>query len=167
MDTTNDTAAAIDAIDYSSLEIRPEYIDANGHLNVGYYGVIFDKASDLPWKILGTYGRKESEGLSVFVLQSQLTFQREMMVGDPMTFAFHLIDHDEKIANYMMTMKHGTEGWTAATCEQILLCVDLRVRRGRPWPEDILRRLRAVKEAHARRPRPPEAGRPIGIRRKA
>lgn len=167
MTTTHDIAAAIDAIDYSSLEIRPEYIDANGHLNVGYYGVIFDKASDLPWKEIGTFGRKESEGLSVFVLQSQLTFQREMMVGDPMTFSFHFVDHDDKVAHYMMTMKHGTGGWTAATCEQILLCVDLRIRRGRTWPDDILRRLHALKEDHDRRPRPPEIGRPMGVRRKA
>ena len=30
-------AAEIDAIDYSALSIRPDFIDANGHLNVGYY----------------------------------------------------------------------------------------------------------------------------------
>ena len=29
-------AAEIDAIDYSAVSIRPEFIDANGHLNVGY-----------------------------------------------------------------------------------------------------------------------------------
>ena len=88
-------AAEIDAIDYSSQKIRPEYIDPNGHMNVGYYGVIFDLALDLPWAKLGMdYSLIERAGKSSFALESHLTYQHEVKVGEPVTYSFQLLDHD-------------------------------------------------------------------------
>ena len=119
-----------DAIDYSTLVIQPEYIDANGHLNVGYYGVIFDKATDLPWAKVGmTAARIASDGKTTFVLESHLTFQREILESDPMTFTFRVLDVDEKRVHYFLEMKHATGGWVAATLEQISMCVDVAARR--------------------------------------
>ena len=44
MNRTADIVAAIDELDYSGFVVQPEYIDANGHMNVGYYTLLFDKA---------------------------------------------------------------------------------------------------------------------------
>jgi len=167
MSESTQIAATIDGIDYSSLTIHPEYMDANGHLNVGYYGVIFDQAVDLPLIALGAYGRIDSEGISYFVLESHLTFQRELKAGDPISFVFQLLDYDAKRAHYILTMKHAVERWTASTCEQMLMCIDLSTRRGRAWPEEVMQNISALHGVHRNRARPEEVGRPIGIRRKA
>jgi len=63
-------------------------------------------------------------------------------------------------------MLHADERWLAATSEAISICVDMTTRRSADWPADRLERLRALHETHARRPRPAEVGRVIGIRRK-
>lgn len=161
-------AAEIDAIDYSQLKIKPEYIDPNGHMNVGYYGVIFDLALDLPWMKLGMdYSLIQKEGKSSFALESHLTYQKEVKEGEPVTFTFQLLDHDEKRMHYFMTMRHATEGWLASTSEQISMCVDMKARKSTAWPLDVQERIRALFEVHRQRPRPPEAGRTVGIRRKA
>ena len=160
-------AAEIDAIDYSALKIKPEYIDPNGHMNVGYYGVIFDLALDLPWAKLGMdYSLIERAGKSSFALESHLTYQHEVKQGEPVTFTFHLLDHDEKRMHYFMTMQHATQGWLASTSEQISMCVDMKAKRGTTWPPEVIERIQALYSVHRARPRPAEAGRAVGIRRK-
>ena len=77
-----------------------------------------------------------------------------------------VIDFDGKRMHYFMTMLHGNERWLAATSEAISICVDMATRRSTAWPADRLVLLRALHETHARRPRPTEIGRRIGIRRK-
>src|SRR5262245_29905573 len=161
-------AAEIDAIDYSVLSISPDYIDANGHLNVGYYMLLFDKALDLPWARLGIYsGLILASGHSSFALETHITYQREVRLGDPLDFSLLLLDFDAKRVHYFLTMRHRQERWVAATCEQISTCVDMNTRRSTAWPGDALARITALHDAHRIRPRPPEVGRAIGIRRRA
>jgi acyl-CoA thioester hydrolase len=151
--SSTDITQAIDNIRYSGFVVPPEFIDPNGHMNVGYYSVLFDQALDLPWDRLGVGSAStEATGCSTFTLESDFTFQ--------------VIDFDAKRLHYFMTMLHADERWLAATSEAISICVDMTTRRSADWPADRLERLRALHETHARRPRPAEVGRVIGIRRK-
>ena len=157
---------AIDGIRYSGFVVLPEYVDPNGHMNVGYYSVIFDKALDLPWHMLGLGTASiEATGRSSFSLETHVTYQHEVREGDPLDFTFQLIDFDAKRAHFFMTMLHARERWLAATSESISICIDMTTRRSTTWPDDRLARLRDLHEAHTRRPRPAEIGRVIGIRR--
>ncbi len=158
--------AEIEALDYSHLKVGPEHIDANGHMNVGYYGVLFDKALDLPWARLGIYSEALiAAGMSSFALESHLTFQRELRAGDPLAFSFLLLDYDAKRVQYFMCMLHARERWLAATCEQLSICIDMTTRRSTRWPPTCEANLSALLEVHRGRPRPVEAGRSVGIRR--
>jgi len=163
----SDIAQAIDGIRYSGFVVPPAYIDPNGHMNVGYYAVIFDKALDLPWDMLGLGSASiEATGRSSFSLETHVTYQHEVREGDPLDFTFHLIDFDAKRIHFFMTMLHARERWLAATSESISICIDMTTRRSATWPDDRLARLHALYETHSRRPRPAEIGRVIGIRRK-
>jgi acyl-CoA thioester hydrolase len=106
-------AAEIDAIDYSAVSIRPEFIDANGHLNVGYYTLLFDNALDLSWARLGIYsGLILASGYSSFALETHMTYQRELKLGDPLDFSLLLLDFDAKRIHYFLTCGTGTSaGW--------------------------------------------------------
>jgi acyl-CoA thioester hydrolase len=165
--TSLDIAHTIDTLSYGSLAVMPEYIDPNGHMNIGYYSVVFDKALDLPWEILGlgSAGIKAS-GRSSFALESHVTYQRELREGDPLDFTFQVLDFDAKRIHYFMTMLHARERWLAATSEAISICIDMTTRRSTAWPDEQLAHLRELYLAHQQRPRPAEAGRVIGIRRK-
>jgi acyl-CoA thioester hydrolase len=158
---------AIDAIEYEGFAVVPEYLDRNGHMNVGYYAVLFDKALDLPWEVLGLgYANIKTSGHSTFALETHVTYQHELREGDPLDFTFQVLDVDAKRIHYIMSMFHQRERWLAATSESISICIDMTKRRSTTWPEDQFARLTAVYAAHRQRPRPAEAGRAIGIRRK-
>ena len=163
----SDITQAVDSIRYSGFVVLPAYIDPNGHMNVGYYSVLFDRALDLPWDTLGLGSTSiEATGRSSFALETHVTYQHELREGDPLDFIFQLIDFDAKRIHFFMAMLHARERWLAATSESISICIDMTTRRGATWPADRLVRLRALYETHSRRPRAAEIGRVIGIRRK-
>ena len=158
---------AIDTISYDGFTVAPEYLDPNGHMNVGYYSVLFDKALDLPWDMLGLgYAGIKTSNRSSFALETHVTYQRELRVGDPIDFNFQLLDFDAKRIHYFMAMLHRRERWLAATSESISICIDMATRRSTAWHDEQIARLRLLQQAHQQRPRPAEAGRTIGIRRK-
>jgi acyl-CoA thioester hydrolase len=157
----------IDTLSYGGFTVLPQYIDPNGHMNVGYYSVLFDKALDLPWTALGLGYASIEAGRSSFSLETHVTYQREVHEGDPLHFTFQLLDFDAKRAHFFMTMLHARERWLAATSESISICIDMATRRSTTWAEDQLANLQVVHAAHRARPRPAEAGRTIGIRRNA
>jgi acyl-CoA thioester hydrolase len=160
-------AHTIDTLGYEGYAVLPEYLDRNGHMNVGYYSVIFDQALDRPWELLGLgYDNIVINGHSSFALESHVTFQRELRLDDPLDFTFQIIDMDAKRIHYYMTMLHRRERWLAATLESISMCINMNTRRSSTWPDEPLARLQAVFEVHRQRPRAAEVGRTIGIRRK-
>lgn len=144
--------------------IRAEWTDYNGHMNVAYYFLIFDNATDVFYDWLGI-GRayKEGAGFSTFTLEGHITYDRELLEGDPVRVTSRLLDFDGKRLHYFHEMYHAEKGYLASTNELLAIHVDMRVRRSAPMPEPILDRLRKVKEAHAALPLPPQVGRRIGI----
>ncbi len=167
MPQTESFAALIDGLDYSSLQVRPEYIDPNGHLNVGYYGVLFDRALDLVWDRLGIgYAQIALTGKSSFALESHLSFQHEVKLGDTLSFGFQLLDCDAKRIHYFLAMRLAVGGALAATLEQLSVCVDMTTRRSGTWSEAAQARMAQLWAEHRERPRPAEVGRAMGIRRK-
>jgi acyl-CoA thioester hydrolase len=161
-------ARDIDALDFSALTILPEYIDANGHMNVGYYTLLFDRALDLPWARLGIYSQQMlASGYSTFALQSHLHYKRELRLGDALDFDILLLDYDAKRVHYLMRMLHREGRWVAATCEQLSICMNMNTRRGTTWPAAALARIAMLHAAHAGRPRPAEVGQAMRIARRA
>jgi acyl-CoA thioester hydrolase len=160
----------IDTLSYEGFAVLPEYLDRNGHMNIGYYSVVFDQALDRPWALLGlgydNIAPNGRGGHSSFALESHVTYQRELRLGDPLDFTFQIIDIDAKRIHYFMTMLHRHERWRAATLESISMCINMSTRRSAAWPDDPLARMQTVYEAHRLRPRPAEVGRTLGIRRK-
>ena len=148
------------------LTVLPEWVDYNGHMNVGYYVVAFDKATDvlLDHLALGSLYRHEHDA-SVFVLEAHVTYDHEVGPGDGLRFTTQILDHDAKRMHVLHRMYHAAEGYLAATNELMMMHVDLLTRRPAPFPEDALDRIAAVRREHDALPRPEAAGRVIGIRR--
>jgi acyl-CoA thioester hydrolase len=144
--------------------VRPEWIDHNGHMNVGYYLVVFDFATDEFFRWVGLdAGHRDAHNVTTFCLEAHVTYHREVRSGDPLRFTTLLLGHDAKRIHYIHAMYHAREGYLAATNELMSLHVDLATRRGAPMAPAVLGRLAAIKKAHDALPRPPQAGRRIGL----
>ncbi len=147
--------------------VLPEWIDYNGHLNMAYYVLMFDNATDRFFDLIDL-GRDyvERRNHSAFVLETHVTYQQEVALDDSLRFTFQLIDADEKRLHYYFEMFHATRDYLAATSEQIALHVDLGARGSTPFPEAMKQRIDSILTAHAGLPQPDGVGRSIGIRRR-
>ena len=144
--------------------VRHEWIDYNGHMNVAYYVLAFDYATDAFFDYLGI-GRayKQSADRSTFAVEMNVSYIRELHEGDPLTFRTWLLGCDAKRLHYYHEMCHEPEGWLAAGCELMSLHIDMSARRTTPFPDDIKVRLDKVATAHAAIPAPERVGRRIAM----
>lgn len=142
--------------------VRPEWIDYNGHMNVAYYLLAFDHATDA---VLDRFGIGKAyvaaENRSVFVVDAHLTYAREVTEGTPLRFESLLLGADAKRLHLFHEMRHAEEGWLAATAEFMLLHVDLGTRKTSPFPPVVATALAEQATAHAAHPRPLQAGRAV------
>lgn len=161
---TGQTIAAPLALHRESVD--PAWIDYNGHMNLAYYVLAFDHATDAFFDYLGLgVAYLEANNCSTFALESHVTYGREMKAGEPMQFETQLLDHDAKRLHYMHMMYHAEEGYLASTNELVSLHVDMTQRRSAPMPPSVLERLDQVAAAHNALPRPPQAGQSISLDR--
>ncbi|WP_372398526.1 thioesterase family protein [Azospirillum sp. HJ39] len=142
--------------------VRPEWIDYNGHMNVAYYLLAFDHATDA---VLDRFGIGKAyvaaENRSVFVVDAHLTYAREVTEGAPLRFASRLLGADAKRLHLFHEMRHAEDGWLAATAEFMLLHVDLASRKTNPFPPAVAEALARQAAAHGAEPWPPQAGRAV------
>jgi len=142
--------------------VLPTWIDHNGHMNVAYYLLAFDQATDLFFDYLGLdAAHREATGGTTFAGDIHLTYQRELREGAPLRVTAQLLGYDDKRLRFFQRMHHAEAGFLAATMECLTLYVDLERRKVAPFPGGIRARLAAVFAAHSGLPLPPEAGRVI------
>ena len=151
----------------SGMEVEKDWIDYNGHLNMAYYNVIFDRGADEAAAVLGLgadYAKERK--FTTYTAEIHVCYVRELHLGDKVTVTFHLLDHDEKRLHAYQEIRHS-DGWLAATCETLSLHVDMSGPKVAPFPQDIFARVGAMQTRHDPLPRPERAGRSIGIKRKS
>ena len=160
------TDATSAPLQLSDQKVLPEWIDFNGHMNVAYYVVAFDHGVDglANHLDIGPEGI-DRRGTSTFTLEMHINYLKELNLGDPLRLTCQLLDFDAKRIHYFFHMYHAHEGYLAATCEQMLLHVDLAERRSCPFPNNVQQALTELMALHRALPRPEQAGRAIGIRR--
>lgn len=147
--------------------LNPEWIDYNGHLNMAFYHVLFDRSVDHVYDQLGIGADYVREGRgSCFTMEVHVHYLNELVLGDRVRVEFQLLDHDVKRLHFFEQMFHCETGELVATAEQLALHVDMTSRRSAPFPESILSRIDELAAAHRDHPAPPQAGSRIGIRRK-
>ena len=148
----------------SVMQIEPQWIDYNGHLNMAYYNVMMDRAIDELWLQLGigpTY-MKERHG-STFTAEAHVRYLREIHLGDPVRVSIWLLGADEKRLHTFEELRHAAEGWLSATSENMTVHIDMSVRKVAPFPADIRARIAAVADSHAALPRPEGTGRKVAM----
>ena len=152
----------------STMRPEPGWIDYNGHLNMAYYHVMFDRAVEEAFHLLDLGADYAGErGGTTFAAECHVQYRREVKPDAPVRITIQLVDYDEKRIHLYMEMRHANEGWLAATSENMILHVDVASRKVAPFPTDIIENIATMKQAHAGLPRPDALGRSMGIPKKA
>ena len=144
------------------MRVEPQWIDYNGHLNMAYYNVLFDRAVDEAFEMLGvgvSYLKRSNH--STMTAEAHVRYLREIHEGAPVRVHFQLLDYDAKRMHYFEELVHAEEGWLSATSENMSLHIDMAAKKVAPWPADVVNRFAKMKDAHARLPIPDSVGRKI------
>ena len=145
--------------------VQSDWIDYNGHLNMAYYNVLFDRGADDLFAEFGiTPAYPKTRGFSTFSAEFHVCYLRELHEGDTVYVTSQLLDLDEKRFHFFQHLHHA-DGWLSATGEGLGLHIDISGPKVAPMPDDVAAKMRAVFETHRQLPRPERAGRRIGIPR--
>lgn len=110
--------------------IKSEWTDYNGHMNLSYYILLFD----LAWEIMlqqfniGEDSAK-NENKTTFAVESHTTYDREVKAGEEVDVNLLFIDHDNKRIVKKLEMIHKKKKHRLATSEILSVYVDLKIRK--------------------------------------
>jgi acyl-CoA thioester hydrolase len=155
-------------LDIYRAPVEAEWIDDNGHMNVAYYVLMFDRATDALLDRLGLGAAyRQRTNHSIYVLEAHVVYEREVKEGDMLRFATQLIDADAKRLHFFHTMYHAAAGYRAATSEILALHVDLAGPASQTFATTERASIDVMLDEHRALARPAQLGRVIGIRRTA
>jgi len=149
----------------SEMEVLPEWIDYNGHLNMAYYNVLFDQGVDEAFVLMGfgpDYAATRKH--TTYTADFRVRYLRELHVGHKVRVGFQLLDSDSKKFHYAQWLYHS-DGWVAATGEGITLHIDMSGPRVAPYPPDVAEKVQMMLTAHQDLPTPDFVGKPMSIRK--
>lgn len=144
--------------------VQPDWIDFNGHMNVAYYVLAFDQATDMFNSNLGLGPEYTGDTRqSLFVVDMNVTYKRELKQGAPISCTTQLLEFDAKKLRIYHQMFHADDGFLAATNELIMVHVDLESGRSCPFPQQALEPLQAMAREHQSLAIPDGAGRVLSL----
>ena len=150
-------------IEYQDV-VRPEWIDSNGHMNLAYYVVVFDLATDAFYTALNIGDAyRQASGNSCFTAETHTLYEREVHLGDKLLVKTWLLGADSKRLHYFHEMFHLDSGQRSAVQELMALHIDMAVRRVTPYPATQYAALQQAVRDYAPATLPNGAGRRIAL----
>jgi acyl-CoA thioester hydrolase len=145
-------------------EVKPEWIDGNGHMNLAYYLVLFDHALDLlcaDWDLDWAYTKRTEMGM--FAVETHTLYEQELVLGDRVQVQSWALAVDAKRVHVAQEMFRLPDMARACCWEAMMLHVDLTRRKVVPWPGVQRTRIAATVAAHAALVRPDWVGRKVAM----
>jgi acyl-CoA thioester hydrolase len=148
----------------SAMRVEDGWIDYNGHLNMAYYNILFDRAVDEIFALfcLGPDYVKDHNA-SFFTLEAHITYLRELHGGDEVLIHTTMLGFDEKRTHFFQELYHLDKEYLAATSEQINIHVDMAAKRAKPFPLNVLGKISKLNESHEHLPRHAHIGHVMGL----
>jgi acyl-CoA thioester hydrolase len=146
--------------------VRPEWIDSNGHMNLAYYVVVCDLATDRLYDALDIGNAyREATRFSCFTAETHTLYEREVHLGDRLLVRSWLLGADAKRVHYFHEMFHAESGERSCAQELLALHIDMSIRRVAPFQSEKYEALQAAVREYAPIELPKGAGRRIALPR--
>jgi acyl-CoA thioester hydrolase len=159
------SAKVINGVVCTEVDVRDEWLDYNGHVNVAYYLIAFEHGLE---DLKCAYGLDEQyrtrEKRSTVALENHLTYQNEAMQGDRLRIESRILETDGKRMHFCQAMYRDST--LLATQEVISLSFDLAARRSSPFAPALLANIQRMLDESGKLPKPSWIGRNISLNSK-
>ena len=118
-------------------KIINEWTDYNGHMNLSYYILVFDKSAEviLSKFKMGEHSAKTTKK-STMAVESHTTYNNEVKEGEEVDVFISHFDHDKKRLHYKLEMYEKSKNILSATTEVLSLYIDLNIRKVAEFESD-------------------------------
>ncbi|HVN99374.1 MAG TPA: 3-hydroxyacyl-CoA dehydrogenase NAD-binding domain-containing protein [Steroidobacteraceae bacterium] len=163
-----DQAAALPAVvDGGALpplagEVRPEWIDYNGHMTDSRYQQAFGDAFDALCRRVGIDEDYRRRVGMYYTVESHTTHRAELRAGEAYYVETRVLEVDDKRLRLFHHLRRTRDKVVAATGEHMHLHVGVETGRTTSAPQPVRAQLERLRDAQAGEPLPPQAGRAIG-----
>ena len=121
-------------------KVLSEWIDYNGHMNVAYYTLAFDKALDFFFEdVLGigpSFVEKNKEG--PFALKASYNYFSELLEEEIFFVDISILDFDSKRVHLFGEMRKDKSLELSAVFETVLMNMDLSARTVKQYQDRVL-----------------------------
>ncbi len=147
--------------------VLSDWIDYNGHMNVAYYTLAFDKALDFFFEdvldIGPSFVEKNKEG--PFALKASYNYFSELLEGEKFFVDISILDFDPKRVHVFGEMRKNKSLELSAVFETVLMNMDLSTRQVKPYPERVIELFKIIKLSLALDKVPMEIGKKITLKK--
>jgi carnitine 3-dehydrogenase len=137
------------------IPVRADWVDYNGHLTDFRYLHIFGDGVDALFRRIGMDSAYRDAGHSPYTVEAQVRYLAEVRQSDTIYVTTQVLDCDPKRFWLFHRMHRKSDDTIVATGEHLFVHVDAKAAKSAP-----------MHDAHAKLPRPAEAGRGISMRKK-
>ncbi|GAA5128090.1 thioesterase family protein [Pseudonocardia adelaidensis] len=124
-------------------DVRPEWIDYNGHLSEAYYVLVFGHATDAV--IFGLGIDPAVTGTSLYTVEAHVRYLDQVPPGSRLEVRTSVIGVTPKLLRLWHEM--WSDGRLRATEEVLAVHVDAGAGRSSPFPDELRRRVEAMRVA--------------------
>lgn len=131
------------------LTIPSAFMDENQHMNVQYYLHVVERGIGDLYRHVGMgdmYARADVHGN--FALEQHIRYFAEVLEGDLVSVYVRLLDLSPKRTYMMGFLVNDSREKLAASVELIAMNVDIRLRRGAPFPPAVYAKLERLLLEH-------------------
>ena len=146
-------------------QVRPEWIDYNGHMTDSRYLQVFGDATDALFRSVGVDDAYRRSGRALYTVESHVTHGAEAKVLEPLYVLTRILGVDEKRVHLFHGLHRRRDDALVATGEQMYLHVDARAGKASPMDTTVRGRLEGLRAAQAGSAPPAQAGRHVGMPR--
>ena len=139
------------------VEVRPEWIDYNGHMTDSRYLQVFGDATDALLRYAGVDEGYRKSGRALFTVETHVTHLSEARALDALYVTSRVLEVDEKRVRLFHSLYRRRDEALVATAEQLYLHVS--AGKAAPMEGAVRDTLAAVQASQAPLPLPPQAGR--------
>ena len=144
-----------------------DWIDYNGHMNVAYYTLAFDKALDFFFEdvlnIGPTFVERNREG--PFALKASYNYFNELLEGETFFVDISILDFDFKRVHVFGEMRKNKSLELSAVFETVLMNMDLAERKVKHYPDRVLELFKFFKLSLVQGKIPIEIGKKITLKK--
>jgi len=147
--------------------VLSDWIDYNGHMNVAYYTLAFDKALDFFFEDVLNIGpsfvEKNKEG--PFALKASYNYFSELLEGETFFVDISILDFDSKRVHVFGEMRKDKSLEMSAVFETVLMNMDLNERKVKKYPDRVLELFNLFKLSLEQDKIPAEIGKKITLKK--